>query len=64
MTHLPRKPQLNDQLWNVSLLPTVKAASSPTPPHAPNPSGGRALEAPALLSLSELVTRDSWRQAA
>jgi len=64
MIHSIRKTMLKDELWNVSLFPTVKAASGPTPPRAPNPSGGRALETPALLSVSEAVSAEPWRQAA
>jgi hypothetical protein len=64
MTHSIHKTTLKDELWNVSLFPTVKAAAGPTPPHAPNPSGGRALQAPALLSVSEAVSPEHWRQAA
>ena len=64
MTHSIHKTTLQDELWNVSLFPTVQAASTPSPPRAPNPSGGRALQTPALLSVSEAVSPEPWQQAA
>jgi hypothetical protein len=64
MTYSTRKAALKDELWNVSLLPTVKASSHITPPRSPEPSGGGALQAPALLSVSETVTPEPWPLAA
>lgn len=48
-----RKNSLKDQLWNVSLLPTVKVESSSGPPPGPAPRGGSSLNRPAVLSLTE-----------
>jgi hypothetical protein len=47
-------------LWNVSLLPTVAAVPSAGPPPGPGPgpATGRALQRPALLSVSEDTTAD------
>ena len=42
-------------LWNVSFLPTVEVASA-SPERGPEPPPGRALDAPALLSISERAT--------
>lgn len=50
-------------LWNVSLLPAVAAAPSAGPPLGPGPADGRALQRPALLSVSEDTTA-APRQAA
>jgi hypothetical protein len=49
MAYLNRKNSPEIELWNVSLLPTVKVR---VPPPAPAPLGG-ALGDPALLSLAE-----------
>jgi hypothetical protein len=43
-------------LWNVSLLPIVAAAPPAGPPLGPGPADGRALQRPALLSVSEDTT--------
>lgn len=45
-------------LWNVSLLPTVASVPSAGPPTGPGPgpATGRALQRPALLSVSEDTT--------
>jgi hypothetical protein len=54
MAHAPRKNTWNEQLWNVSLLPTpaprrpVEAGNAPTPHDR-----GTALRTAALLSLVE-----------
>jgi hypothetical protein len=56
MAQLTRKNPWKDELWNVSLLPTVKATPCAEPPPGPGPAGGRALQTPALLSLQELTT--------
>jgi hypothetical protein len=48
-----RKSPLKDQLWNVSLLPTVKVEPSAGPPSGPAPRGGSALNSPAVLSFAD-----------
>ena len=52
-------------LWNVSLLPTVAAVPSMGPPlgPGPGPGEGRALQRPALLSVSEDTTERLQRAA-
>ena len=52
MAYLNRKNSPEIELWNVSLLPTVKVRTT-TPPQGPAPLGGSALERPALLSTVE-----------
>lgn len=64
MAHqIPQNPWKD--LWNVSLLPTVATVPSAGPPPGPGPGQGpaRALQRPALLSVSEDATAD-LRQAA
>ena len=54
MAHqIPQNPWKD--LWNVSLLPTVVAVgpSAPPPGNGPGPATARALQRPALLSVSE-----------
>jgi hypothetical protein len=53
MAYAIRQKTWQDELWNVSLLPTVKAVPPAEPPRGPGPAGGQALGAPALLSISE-----------
>ena len=51
-----RKNPWKEQLWNVSLLPTVTLPPSSARPASPEPlPGDRALRAPAVLSLSLVV---------
>ena len=53
-------------LWNVSLLPTVAVPSAGPPPGpgtGPGPATSRALQRPALLSVSEDATADLRRAA-
>ena len=54
-------------LWNVSLLPTVASVPSAGPPSGPGPGPGpataRALQRPALLSVSEDITASLQRAA-
>ncbi len=52
MAYAIRQKTWKDELWNVSLLPTVKAAPPAEPPLGPGPAGGQALDTPALLSVS------------
>lgn len=60
-----RKNPWNDQLWNVSLLPAVTTPSSSARPARPEPlAGDRALDAPAVLSLSLDVSRVELAEAA
>jgi hypothetical protein len=54
MTYANRKNSPEIELWNVSLLPTVKVASA-TPPQGPAPLGGGVLTRPALLSVAEIA---------
>jgi len=51
-------------LWNVSLLPTVRATAPVGPPPGPGPANVSALAAPALLSVSEDTTRRELSEAA
>ena len=56
-----------EQLWNVSLLPIVQVSQSAPPPNGPSgpaPSGGTALKAAALLSVSNDARRESLAEAA
>lgn len=53
-----------DLLWNVSLLPTVRAAAPVGPPSGPGPRTVSALSAPALLSVSEDTTGHDLPEAA
>jgi hypothetical protein len=53
MAYATRQKHWKDQLWNVSLLPTIRFAAQAEPPLGPGPAGGQALETPALLSVSE-----------
>jgi hypothetical protein len=55
MAQLTHKKPWKDELWNVSLLPTVTAAADGQPPRGPGPAGGTALESPAVLSLREMT---------
>ena len=64
MAYANRKNAWTDELWNVSLLPTVKVAESCQPPLGPGPGGGKALEQPALLSVREDGTRAALAEAA
>ena len=52
MSYASRKDAWKNELWNVSLLPTVKVAAAAEPPQGPGPAGGKALATPALLSTS------------
>ena len=54
MSYATRKDAWRNELWNVSLLPTVKVADVTEPPRGPGPAGGKALATPALLSTSVL----------
>jgi len=47
---MTRKNTWKDQLWNVSLLPTVQVDGGSGPPPGPAPRGGSALNRPALLT--------------
>jgi hypothetical protein len=53
MAYANRKNSADTELWNVSLLPTITAAPSATPPQGPAPLGGAALQRPALLSVAD-----------
>lgn len=55
-TAMSHKNAWKDELWNVSLLPTVNVAQDSGPPPSPAPRGGAALNRPALLSLAEAST--------
>ena len=52
MAYLNRKKSPEIELWNVSLLPIVRS-SGQAPPQGPAPLGGKSLQAPALLSVTE-----------
>lgn len=52
MAYLNRKNAPEIELWNVSLLPTIRPAAE-APTRGPAPVGGGSLRAPALLSVSE-----------
>jgi|GEM_PF-3746944 len=58
------KDPWKDLLWNVSLLPTVRASAPVGPPPGPGPGDVSALAAPALLSVSEDAPRRELCQAA
>ena len=63
MTHTPRKNTWNEQLWNVSLLPTPAAPRAAQVASGPSPEDrGDALRSAALLSLveTEVPTRLPW----
>lgn len=66
MAHATAQNPWKDLLWNVSLLPTVRAAAplGPPPGPGPGPSTVSALGAPALLSVSEDTTRHDLPEAA
>jgi hypothetical protein len=64
MAYANRKNSWKDELWNVSLLPTVQVAQGSDPPLGPSPGGGQALEQPALLSLREDTTLTPLAEAA
>jgi hypothetical protein len=64
MAYANRKNAWKNELWNVSLLPTVKVSQGAEPPLGPGPAGGRALEAPALLSVSEAANLEPMAEAA
>jgi len=64
MAYLNRKNSPEIELWNVSLLPTVKAAANMTPPQNPAPLGGVALQAPAVLSIVDGATMSQLAEAA
>lgn len=49
---MTRKNPWKDQLWNLSLLPTVQVGSGSGPSPDPAPRGGTALTQPALLTES------------
>jgi len=51
MAYLNRKKSPEIELWNVSLLPTVRTVPRDAPPQGPAPLGGKALQAPALLAV-------------
>ena len=50
---MPRKNTLKDELWNISLLPTVSVSLGSGPPPGPAPRGGASLSLPALLSVAD-----------
>lgn len=54
MAYLKRKNSPEIELWNVSLLPTVRPAAE-GPPRGPAPLGGSSLQTPALLSVTENI---------
>lgn len=62
MAHLNRKNSAEIELWNVSLLPTIRVAA-PSPPPGPAPRGGSALPLPALLSIAEAAAAPVARAA-
>jgi hypothetical protein len=64
MAYANRKNAWKDELWNVSLLPTVQVAQDNDPPRGPCPGGGKALEQPAVLSLREDTTLTPLAEAA
>jgi hypothetical protein len=64
MAHATAQNPCKDLLWNVSLLPTVRAAAPVGPPPGPGPRTVSALGAPALLSVSEDTTRRDVPEAA
>jgi len=61
MNHLNRKKSWQDELWNVSLLPSSELTSSP---RQPQPPAAGALATPPLLSIRETVAPEPWLQAA
>lgn len=64
MAHQTAQNPWKQELWNVSLLPTVRVAATVGPPPGPGPSTVSALGAPALLSVSEDATRRDLPEAA
>jgi hypothetical protein len=52
MSYRNPKDAWKNELWNVSLLPTVKVSQG-IEPQGPGPAGGNALSTPALLSTRE-----------
>jgi len=65
MTYLNRKNAVEIELWNVSLLPTVRTVATPVPPpRGPAPVGGTALQSAALLSISEAAPAELLAEAA
>ncbi|HEY6079599.1 MAG TPA: hypothetical protein VIW29_12380 [Polyangiaceae bacterium] len=60
-----RQNPWKEQLWNVSLLPAMTQRPSPVRPARPEPvPGDRALDAPAVLSLSLDVSQVELAEAA
>jgi hypothetical protein len=64
MAYAIRQNPWKDELWNVSLLPAVKTAPPTQPPRGPGPAGGKSLETPALLSVSEAAEAPNLARAA
>ena len=64
MAHATAQNPCKDLLWNVSLLPTVRAATPVGPPPGPGPCTVSALGTPALLSVSVDATRHDVPEAA
>ena len=66
MAHAPRKDTWTEQLWNVSLLPTLAARGpAQATTNSPSPQDrGTALRLAALLSLVESEAPTTFAQAA
>ncbi len=65
MAYPNRKNHVEIELWNVSLLPTVRQVESPPPPpRGPAPDGGRSLRSAPLLSLAERAVAELAAEAA
>jgi hypothetical protein len=65
MANAPRKNTWNEQLWNVSLLPTPAARHPAQATNSPDPQDrGTALRAAALLSLVESEAPATYARAA
>jgi hypothetical protein len=62
MTRLNPKQSWQNDLWNVSLLPSGE--DLPSPPRRPEPPAADALGRPPLLSVCETVAPERWLQAA
>lgn len=62
MAYTIRQKPWKDELWNVSLLPTVKAPTDS--PRGPGPAGGQALGRPALLTVIEAAPPQTLPRAA
>jgi hypothetical protein len=62
MTPVKSKKYWQDELWNVSLLPTTELI--PSPPRRPEPPSAGALVKPAVLSICENVAPEPWLLAA